>query len=46
MQAIIIAVRFVSIFLMIFGALFLIFKYGVKTLTPSDGGAFNISYFT
>jgi hypothetical protein len=46
MQAIIIGVRFVSIFLMIFGAVFLIIKYGMKPLTPSDGGVFNIGYFT
>jgi len=45
MQAIIVIVRFISVFVMIFGALLIIFKYGVKKLTPKDGGVFNINYF-
>jgi hypothetical protein len=34
MQAVIVVVRFVSVFAMAFGAFFLIFKNGIKTLTP------------
>jgi hypothetical protein len=31
---------------MIFGALFLIIKNGIKPLTPPDEGIFNINNFT
>ena len=36
LQFIIIIVRFVSIFLMLFGAVYVMYEYGIKTPKPKD----------
>jgi hypothetical protein len=45
LQSFIIFVRFITLLSMFFGAIFLIAKNGIQTLTPKDEGVFNINFF-
>lgn len=45
MQVIIIGMRFLSILMFIFGAIFLFCRNGVKEIVPDGGGVFNIGNF-